>query len=214
MLSIFNNFITEFNFSVALFQKNIPLVGGFIVLLFLIQVVNFLSGYRLIIFGIYPRKLWSLPGILFYAFLHGHFNHLFFNAIPLFLLANFVLFAGLPTFYTVTLIIILISGLLIWLFGRRGFHIGASGLIMGYWSYLITLAYYHESLLTIAPAIVCIYYFGGFIFQLFPGEVSSSWEAHVFGFLAGILAFFLNPLVLPYTEIFLMKYPIFLLAGF
>lgn len=209
---IADNLINEFYFAVELFKKNIPIVTIFIGLLFVIQILNALLGYRLIIFGIYPRKVFSLLGIFCYPFLHGSFNHLFFNAIPLFLLANFVLFAGVPTFYSVTLIIIVISGTLIWIFARPGFHIGASGLIMGYWSYLLTLAYQNETLLTIAPAFICIYYFGGFIFQLFPSEITTSWEAHLFGFLSGIIASFTNPFLLPFVNDFLIKHPVLLVT--
>ena len=66
---------------------------------------------------------------------------------------------------------------------------------MGYWAYLILEAYEQRTITSIAPAIVCIYYFGGFIFHPFPTQVKSSWEAHLCGFLAGLAAAYTCPLV-------------------
>ena len=62
---------------------------------------------------------------------------IYFLNIPLLILVSFVLLKGLPTFICVSLIITILSGIGIWIIGRPGFHVGASGLIMGYWSYLI-----------------------------------------------------------------------------
>jgi membrane associated rhomboid family serine protease len=168
------------------------LIGG----LYLIHVINVLIGYRLNKFGVYPRKFFGLPGVIFYPLLHSSFNHLFFNSIPLFILASFVLLKGLPTFLCVSATITLLSGLGIWLIGRPGFHVGASGLVMGYWAYLILEAYEQRTVASIAPAIVCIYYFGGFLFHLFPTQVKSSWEAHLCGFLSGLATAYTCPLLI------------------
>jgi membrane associated rhomboid family serine protease len=192
-----NHFISEFETAFALLQKNISLILILIASLYVIHFINWILGHRLNMLGIYPRKAWGLFGIVFSPFIHGHFNHLFFNSIPLFVLASFVLLNGLPTFYFVSVTIILLSGIATWAFGRRGFHIGASGVIMGYWGYLLINAYHQETALSIALAGVCIYYFGGLLFHLFPTEVKSSWEGHVFGFLAGVAAAYLCPVFIP-----------------
>lgn len=188
-----SNIINQFYSTTEALQQNLPFVLSIIGILCAIHLVNWMLGYRLNIFGVYPRKLWGLPGIIVYPFLHSHFNHLFFNAIPLFILASFVLLKGFPTFFCVSITITLISGLGIWLVGRRAFHIGASGLIMGYWSYLILNAYEERTFISIAPAFVCVYYFGGFLLHLFPTEIKSSWEAHLFGFLGGLAAAYTCP---------------------
>ncbi len=187
----------QLNQMVILLLQNLFFVFLLTACLWGIHLINWLLGYRLAILGIFPRKWFSLLGIFFYPFIHADFNHLFFNSIPLFILASFVLLYGFPTFYSVSAIIIVLSGLGIWLCGRRGIHIGASGLIMGYWSFLLTGAYYqHNTVASLAPAVICIYYFGGFVFQLFPTAVKTSFEAHIFGFLAGIAAFYISPLLL------------------
>lgn len=86
----------------------------------------------------------------------------------------------------VTLIITFLTGLAVWLVGRKALHIGASGLIMGYWGFLLLNAVINPSVLTVFLIIICLYYFGGFISSLLPEE-GNSWESHIFGFLAGLL---------------------------
>jgi membrane associated rhomboid family serine protease len=156
-----------------------------------IHFINLLLGYRLNRLGIYPRHLLGLPGIITSPFLHGDFNHLFFNSIPLLVLINLLLLYGLANFISVTLMIVILSGGAIWLLGRKGFHVGASSLIMGYWGYLLVNAYENPSVVTAVLAVVCLYYFGGLIINLFHAEEGASWEGHVFGFLAGVATNFL-----------------------
>lgn len=190
-----NNLIDQLNTSVLLLQKNTPFMLFFIAGLWCIHLINWMLGGRLIILGVYPRKWFSMLGIFFYPFIHSNFNHLFFNSIPLFILGSFVLLLGYPTFYCVSITIIVLSGLTTWLLGRGGFHIGASGLIMGYWAFLLINAYFQElSVLSIAPALICVYYFGGFLFHLFPTDIKTSFEAHLFGALGGVAAFYSCPM--------------------
>ncbi|GAB4224079.1 MAG: rhomboid family intramembrane serine protease [Gammaproteobacteria bacterium] len=184
---------------IALMRLNAPLVLGLITVLVLIHIVNWLLGYRLNYLGIYPRHLLGIPGILFSPLLHGNFNHLFFNAIPLYMLASFILFYGLPYFIYVTLIIVVLSGTAVWLIGRKALHIGASSLILGYWSYLLINAYNHPSISSVILGIVTLYYFAGMALNLLPTDARSSWEGHICGFLAGIAANYLAPMLVQYT---------------
>jgi membrane associated rhomboid family serine protease len=189
-----NELIQQFYESIGLLQKNLSYIFIFLAILWSVHVLNWVCGYRLAIFGVYPRKWFSLLGIFVYPFIHSNFNHLFFNSIPLFILACFIILHGIATFFCITMTIIILSGLFIWLFARRGFHVGASGLIMGYWAFLLVNSYFAKGIIaSFAPAFVCIYYFGGFLFHLFPTEVRTSFEAHIFGFIAGILAFYTCP---------------------
>ena len=158
-----------------------------ILLLAGIHLLNWVLKYRLLIFGIYPRRLRGLPGIMFAPFLHADFNHFFFNAIPLFVLADFMLLYGFNFFIKASLAIILLSGSLLWLFGRNAIHIGASALITGYWAYLVINTYHQGGLLAITLGIVCVYYFSGIFFGIFPMRRGVSWEGHLFGLIAGIL---------------------------
>jgi membrane associated rhomboid family serine protease len=162
--------------------------------LWTIHVVNRITQYNLNSLGIRTRSLKGLPGIIFAPFLHGDFNHLFFNTVPLFVLSDLVLLEGTVIFYTVSLAITILSGSLTWLFGKRGIHIGASGLIMGYFGYLLAKAYFHITGTTIVLAGICLYYFGGLLLSVFPGAKKNvSWEGHIFGFLSGIFVAYYLP---------------------
>ncbi len=181
-----DNFINQLIQTLNLMQQN-ALTALYVVAVFWgIYLLDVLLNHRLVILGIYPRHLLGLPGILFNTFLHGNFEHLFFNSIPLFVLVDFVLMEGMHQFLMVSIYIILGSGLLLWLMGRRGIHIGASSLISGYFGYLITNAYHHPSISAIILAVICLYYFSGILLGLFPQEDKVSWEGHVFGFVTGI----------------------------
>jgi len=157
-----------------------------------LQILNYMLGYRLNYLGIVPRTGHGLIGIFVSPFLHGNFTHLFFNTIPLLVLACFILVGGQELFFYISAIIILLSGTLVWLFGRHAIHIGASSLITGYWGYLLVNAYHNPSLMTIVLAAVTLYYFGAMFFGLFPSEKGVSWEGHLFGCLSGIAANYLQ----------------------
>ena len=182
----------SFDFMVRSFIANLPFVLWCLAALWVIHFINFSLKYRLNAFGILPRKLIGLPGIILSPLLHGHATHLLFNTLPLFILMSLVLMAGKSHFYAVTVYIVLISGAATWLMGRRAIHIGASGLAMGYWGYLLITAVRDPSIMTIALGVLCLYYLGSMVANLFPLDAKSSWEWHVFGFLAGVgVSFFL-----------------------
>lgn len=164
--------------------------------LWLVNILNWILGSPFNRLGLYPRRLSGLPGILFSPFLHGDFSHLFFNSIPLFVLGLAILTEGTYIFFTVTAIIVILEGFSVWLVGRRARHIGASGVISGYFGYIIMNAYLHPNLTAGLLAILVIYYFGSIFLGIFPQEEQISWESHLLGFLAGIAAAFLSPIVI------------------
>ena len=182
------NISSQVESAVVLIRANMPYVLGMAGVLWLIHFFNWFVGYRLNQFGIIPRYLRGLPGIFFSPFLHGDFNHLFFNSIPFIILASLVLLYGWIVFIYVTVVVAVLGGFATWLLARRGSHIGASSVIMGYWSFLLVYAYYQPSWLSIVLAIVCVYYFGSFLLNVFPRSAKSSWEGHLFGLLAGLFA--------------------------
>lgn len=163
-------------------------------------IVNFVNWWLLRswlnVLGIYPRRIWGLIGIPISPVLHGHFNHLFFNSFPLFMLANLVLLKGYTVFYVATSVIVLGCGIIVWLIGRNAFHIGASGLIMGYWSYLIVQAYQEQTVMSLILGAISLYYFGGLLLSLFPDKKEVSWEAHLSGFASGIGAYYITPYIM------------------
>jgi len=169
--------------------------------LWAIHLINFMARYGLNVLGVHTRKLRGLPGIVFSPMLHADFNHIFFNTVPLFVLSDLVLLSGRPVFYSVTVTIVILSGVILWIFGQPGIHVGASGLIMGYFGYLLSEAYFQVTGTTVIVAGVCIYYFGGLLLSIFPGAKKNvSWDGHIFGLLSGIFSSYYLPQILKINE--------------
>jgi membrane associated rhomboid family serine protease len=139
-------------------------------------------------FGIYPRTLSGMKGILFSPFLHGNLEHLYNNSIPIFFLVMALRYFYREQSLMVMVLGILMSGFGTWLIGRESMHIGASGLIYVLVSFMffkgIQSGYYR--LVALSLTIVVLY--GGMVWYLFPGaEENISWEGHLAGFITGFL---------------------------
>ena len=166
-------------------QNNVPYLAVIMLALWLVFFVSSLSGRMLLVLGITPRRLYGVPGILLAPLLHAHFNHIFFNSIPLLVLSNFILIEGLHYFLLATLLITIGSGFLVWCFAKPGIHVGASGLITGYWALLVSNIYQEGTVTAILLGMLSLYYFAGIFLGVFPGKKGVSWEGHFFGLLAG-----------------------------
>lgn len=185
MLVDFINQITTFLQKSYFYLKPWSIALGII---WCVNILNWITGSWLNILGINPRHPFGLVGIIFSPFLHRNFSHLLFNTIPLFVLGLTLLVSnGSIHFYFITAFIAILGGLGVWLFARKGLHIGASGVISGYFGYILMNAYTQPSFTSILTAILAIYYFGGIIIGLFPQEKATSWESHLFGFVSGML---------------------------
>lgn len=170
---------------------HIVLVLQLLIGLWIFNFINWFTGSIFNILGTIPRRKRGVLGIFFSWLPHANFNHLFFNSIPLFLLSLLIIsFNNQKIFFNISIIIILLEGLSVWLLGRRGNHIGASGLVAGYFGFLLIFAYKTATIVSIFLGIVILYYFSGILLSFFPSEAKTSWEGHLFGFLSGIAAFF------------------------
>jgi membrane associated rhomboid family serine protease len=190
-MTFIDTFTATFHHVSSSVQENLSFLLTILAILWVMQFLNVAAGYRFNRLGIYPRRINGLFGIFISPFLHGSFAHLFLNSIPLFMLGALVLVGGKYLFFKVTFLIIAASGFVTWLWGRRAYHIGASSVILGYWGFLLFNGYLHRSSMTLFVALLCLYYFGGLIFSLFPQQERVSWEGHLAGFLSGILASYL-----------------------
>ncbi len=166
--------------------KDYRLFLFFIVLIWVVEIVNIFFTHDLNAFALRPREVDSLYGVISMHFLHNSLGHLLSNTIPLLILGFFV--SVLNKMRQVTFLIMLLSGLLVWFFARDGLHAGASGLVMGYWGYLISNAFFYRSLKNISIAVITLLIYSGAILTLFDFRASISFEGHIFGFVSGVIS--------------------------
>ncbi|MBB5233695.1 rhomboid family intramembrane serine protease [Deinococcus budaensis] len=150
---------------------------------------QFAFGGALDQYGIVPRDPGRLENVLTAPFLHGGFGHLLANSAPLAVLAWMSAVRGAGRFLVTTALIVLVGGGLVWLLGRGGsLHLGASLLVFGYLAYLIGVGWWERTPGAILAAALALFLYGGALWGLLPTQPGISWEAHLFGFLAGLLA--------------------------
>jgi membrane associated rhomboid family serine protease len=166
------------------------ILGWFVGLLWVLELVdslllhNALNGW-----GIRPREIGGLWGVLLAPLLHGGFAHLLANTVPLVVLGWLVMVRRLSDFFAVTAIVWLLGGLGVWLLGPpHSVHIGASGLVFGYLGYLLLRGFFERSFGAILLSIVVGLLYGGALWGVLPSRPEISWQGHLFGFLAGVLA--------------------------
>ena len=140
-----------------------------------------------------PRTELGLIGIFATPFLHANYTHLFANSVGL--LSFGIVFAIIEGQHTSSVIgfIVVVGGLLTWVFGRSAMHIGASGVVFGLFGYLTFLGFFHKRFAYILISVATLVLFGTMIFGVLPLQRGISFESHLFGFLAGALAAKLKP---------------------
>ena len=173
---------------ISRFTSSLPFLIGFVLAIGVVEIVNASMGHQLNAWGIFPRSVHGLAGIPLAPFLHGSFGHVISNSIPFLVLGGLIAFRGRQVLLRVSFIVIGVGGSAVWLLGRSAVHIGASGLVFGYFGYLVARGWYERRLGSILLAIAVIILYGGLILGVLPARGLVSWEAHLFGLIAGVLA--------------------------
>jgi membrane associated rhomboid family serine protease len=179
------------------------MVGGatiitFVALLYLIEAWDQVTGEHLDNNGIRPLETDGLTGILFAPLLHANWGHLAANTVPALVLGFLVTLAGMSRFIWATVIIWIFGGLGTWLIGNIGApagvetnHIGASGLIFGWLTFLIVFGFFTRHAWQIVTGIVVLFVYGGILWGALPGTFGVSWQGHLCGGIAGVVAAYL-----------------------
>jgi membrane associated rhomboid family serine protease len=162
-------------------------VAGFTVLLYLIELIDRILPTNLERFGIVPRSLSGLDGIVWAPLLHGTWGHLLANTLPVLVLGFLAMAGGLGQWIAVTATIWVLSGIGVWLTGS-GLTVGASGVAFGWLAFLLVRGIFTRSLLQLGVAVVLFLYWGGMLLGVLPGNPGVSWQGHLFGAAAGVLA--------------------------
>jgi membrane associated rhomboid family serine protease len=166
------------------------LVGGLVALIWVLQVFNWADAYRLDVdYGILPHQVSRLPDIFVAPFLHFSWQHIEGNTVPLFVLGVLAAYRGIGKFLLVTLIVTVVSGLAVWLFQSSGeLTVGASGVIFGYFGYVLIRGFFDRNLLDIGLGIVAGLLYWTILQVAIPGTPGISWIGHLGGLVGGVLA--------------------------
>ncbi|TAH22171.1 MAG: rhomboid family intramembrane serine protease [Cytophagales bacterium] len=142
------------------------------------------------LFGLYPRTLFGLLGILSSPFVHGNWFHLLSNAVPFTILGGSILFFYPLLAKKVIFYIYLLTGMSVWLFARPSFHIGSSGLVYGFAGFLFFSGVFRRDMKSISIALAVAFLYGGLVVGIFPTESDVSFESHLFGAISGSICAF------------------------
>jgi len=163
----------------------------FPVVIWIVHFLSLLLNEDLTKIGLLPRNLLGLLGILTSPLIHADFSHLISNTIPLIIL-GWIIFSFYPKLsYLLFVFIYLLTGLLVWIFARQVYHIGASGIVYGFVSFLFFSGIFRRDNKSIALALVITFLYGGLVWGMIPGWKGISWESHLFGAITGLIAAYL-----------------------
>lgn len=164
---------------------------AFVVLLWVIKLVEVGLRIRFTKLGIYPMEAEGLIGIVTGPLIHSDFTHLISNTFPILILGTGIFYFYRKISMKVILWIYLMVGLWVWVAGRHEYHIGASGLIYGFASFLFFSGIIRKNNNLLAIALLVAFFYGGLVWGVLPLREGISWESHLFGAIAGgVVAFY------------------------
>ncbi len=179
----------------------------FLAIMWLIKIYEVSFHTSLTHYGIYPRHLEGLWGIIFSPLLHANWTHLYTNSFPFLILFTALLFLHPKNGMKVFWIIWFTGDIIVWLIGREAYHIGASGLISGMFAFLLFYGIITRTRQDLAISLIVIFLYGGMIWGILPQNSNISWEAHLGGFVTGTL---LSLKYAPKSQIYNKKKRIFI----
>jgi membrane associated rhomboid family serine protease len=182
----------------ANFRLAVKIALGFVALIWVIELLNWGFNLGPEDFGVRPRQLAGLPGILFAPLVHGGFAHLIANSLPLLVLGTAMLYLYPSAALRVLPAVYLGPGVAVWFFARGGVHVGASGLVYGLVSYIFMAGLIRRDRRAIAASLLVSFMYGALVWGVLPIEPGVSWETHLAAALIGVvLAIALRRLDMP-----------------
>ena len=170
-------------------QEGLALIGLLVAVMWVSEIVDTAIGNDLDQYGIQPRDADGLIGVATSPFLHGGFGHLIGNTVPFVVMGVVIALAGAARVLAVAAIVALVSGLGTWLIAPEGTnHIGASGVVFGFATYLIARGFYNRSVMEIAVGLIVVAVFGVTLLGGLAPQEGISWQGHLFGAIGGIVA--------------------------
>jgi len=170
----------------ALFNVlKIPLI--FVVIMWIVKFIEHYFEISFCTFGMFPRTIYGLKGIIFSAFIHQDFSHLLNNTYPLVILGGMLFYFYKKLGVQIFLWLFFISGFWLWAIGRPNYHIGASGVVYALASFIFFSGLFKKQTKLSAASLLVIFLYGSMIWGVLPINDGVSWEGHLAGLLAGLL---------------------------
>ena len=164
-------------------------VGALLAAQWVSEAVDVVVDHRLDVYGVRPHELVGLRGIVFAPFLHAGFAHLIGNTVPFAVLGVLIAFGGLRRFVTVTVVVAIISGIGVWVFGSSNeVHIGSSGVVFGYLAYLCARGFFARNIGQVSVGAMVALVYGSLLWGVLPTTRGVSWQGHLFGVIGGVFA--------------------------
>ena len=161
-----------------------------VVMMWLVKMTEEVFHLDFSFLGIRPLSVEGLPGIFLFHFIHGDWQHLFANTLPILVLGSALYYFYRPIANKILLILIFTTGLLTWCGARSGTHIGASGLVYGLTFFLMLSGFIRRDRKLIIISLIVVFLYGSLVWGLYPKyaiENNISWEGHLSGFVMGIV---------------------------
>ncbi len=159
-----------------------------IVLFWVIKLWEKMLGTQFVVYGNYPLQIKNIYGIFSMHFIHANIEHLASNSIPFLILCTALFYFHRKYALQILVFLAIFTGLSVWLFARSAYHIGASGLVYGIASFLIFSGFIHNNKELTGLAFIVILLYGSLARGIFPEDSNVSWEGHLAGAIAGLLA--------------------------
>jgi len=159
----------------------------FVALLWLIKFYEEVSGTNLSWYGIYPRTVHGLIGIVAAPLLHADYDHLISNTVPLLILGSIMFYFYRSIAFQVFFWVYLMTGVWVWAAARDSYHIGASGILYGFIAFLFFSGVFRKDTRLLALSMFVVFLYGSTVWGILPLKSGISWESHLLGSLAGLI---------------------------
>jgi membrane associated rhomboid family serine protease len=170
----------------AHFRLAVKIAFGFVALIWLIDAMQWALDLEPDPYGIRPRELAGLPGVLFAPLVHSGFAHLVANSPPLVVVGVAMLFLYPNSALRVLPAVYFGPGIVVWVLGRESVHLGASGLVYGLVAYVLAAGLLRRDRRAIAASLAVYFMYGSLVWGLLPSQFGVSWETHLAATLIGV----------------------------
>lgn len=173
--------------SVREIKNSLEYALSIVLVFWVVHIVQWLFGLEFYSLGVFPRSVDGLLGIITSPFIHGDFQHLIANSIPMVVLTALVFFFYKKKVFLIYSLIWITAGLLTWIIGRPSWHIGASSVIYGLASFLVFAGFFSKNFKLIIVSVIILILYSSLVWGIFPGDTRISWEGHLSGAIAGLI---------------------------